>query len=62
MSTNNIQSKWLTKKDLTRYLPISMRTVENYVKQGIFKAYKIGGRVLFNKDEIDKVIAQCALY
>lgn len=61
MSTQNTDTKWLTKKDLTRYLPISIRTVENYVKQGIFKAYKIGGRVLFNKDEIDKVIAQCAL-
>ena len=61
MNKITVESKWLTKKDLTRYLPISIRTIENYVKQGYLKAYKIKGRVLFNRDEVDKMIGQCAL-
>lgn len=56
------ESKWMTKKDLSRYLPISIRTIENNVKKGIFKAYKVGGRILFNRDEIDQVISSSALF
>jgi excisionase family DNA binding protein len=56
-----MNTKWLTKKELTRYLPISLRSIENYVKQGIFKAYRIGGKILFNIAEIDEAIQGSAL-
>jgi excisionase family DNA binding protein len=49
-------NKWLTKKDLCQYLKVSLRTVENWTSQGIIKAYKLGGRVLFNREEIDTII------
>ena len=56
-----MNTKWLTKKELTRYLPISLRSIENYVKQGIFKSYRIGGKILFNIAEIDEAIQSRAL-
>jgi excisionase family DNA binding protein len=56
-----MNTKWLTKKELTRYLPISLRSIENYVKQGIFKSYRIGGKILFNIAEIDEAIQGSAL-
>lgn len=56
-----MNTKWLTKKELTRYLPISLRSIENYVKQGIFKSYRIGGKILFNIAEIDEAIQSSAL-
>ncbi len=57
----HMNTKWLTKKELTRYLPISLRSIENYVKQGIFKSYRIGGKILFNIAEIDEAIQSRAL-
>jgi excisionase family DNA binding protein len=53
---------WLTKKDLTRYLPISIRTIENYVKKGLINAYRVGGKVLFNRVEIDEAIFNSGLH
>lgn len=61
MNQQSNAPKWLTKKDLTRYLPISMRSIENYVKRGLFTAYRIGGKVLFNREEIDNTILNSGL-
>ena len=55
------QSKWLTKKDLTRYLPISLRSIENYVKKGLFIAHRLGGKVLFDIEQINAVIQNSAM-
>jgi excisionase family DNA binding protein len=61
LKQNNVP-QWLTKKDLTRYLPISTRSVENYVRRGLFKAYRIGGKVLFNREEIDNCILKSGMH
>ena len=55
------QSKWLTKKDLTRYLPISLRSIENYVKKGLFVAHRLGGKVLFDIEQINTAIQNSAM-
>lgn len=48
--------KWLAKKDAVRYLSISQRTIENWVNQGIVRAYRLGGRVFFDQFELDEDI------
>ncbi len=53
--------KWLTKKDVCQYLRVSLRTVENWTSQGIIKAYKLGGRVIYNREEIDAIIQSNAI-
>ena len=45
--------KWLPKKDLMRYLSVSQRWIENHVKNGNLKSYRFGGKVYFDRDEID---------
>jgi hypothetical protein len=60
MTENKNQNKWLTKKDLTRYLPISLRSIENYVKKGLFVAHRLGGKILFNIEQIDEAIQNSA--
>ena len=60
MKESNNSNKWLTKKDLTRYLPISLRSIENYVKKGLFIAHKLGGKILFNVEQIDEAIQNSA--
>ena len=47
---------WLIKKEAISYLKISQRTIENYVNQGILRSYILGGRVYFDKYEIDEDI------
>ena len=47
---------WFTKKDAMRHLSASKRTIENWVKEGIIKSYKLGGRVFFDRDELDDTI------
>jgi hypothetical protein len=61
MKESNSPNKWLTKKDLTRYLPISLRSIENYVKKGLFIAHKLGGKILFNIEQIDEAIQNSAM-
>jgi excisionase family DNA binding protein len=51
------ERKWLAKKDAVRYLSISQRTIENWVNQGIVRAYRLGGRVFFDQYELDADIA-----
>ncbi len=50
------ERKWLAKKDAVRYLSISQRTIENWVNQGIVRAYRLGGRVFFDQFELDEDI------
>jgi hypothetical protein len=61
MKESNNPNKWLTKKDLSRYLPISLRSIENYVKKGIFIAYRLGGKILFDIAQIDAAIQNSSL-
>lgn len=55
---NTKERKWMTKKDVMRYLSISQRCLENWVNQGIVRSYRIGGRVFFDQFEIDEDITK----
>lgn len=52
------ERKWLVKKDLMRYLSISQRTVENWMRKGVLRAYKVGTRVYFDQNEVDDMISR----
>lgn len=48
--------KFLSVKELMQFLGICKTSVYNHVKSGKLKSYRIGGRVLFDKDEVEKAI------
>jgi excisionase family DNA binding protein len=46
------QSKYLTREETGDLLRISLPTLGEYTKKGILKGYRIGGRVLYSKQEV----------
>jgi len=55
------QKKYLTKKDVCSECGVSLATVNNWMRSGIIKPLRIGGRVLFDSGEVDKTIKAGAL-
>ncbi len=49
---------WLSRKDVSELLGISLVTIHNWGKNGILKPYKIGNRVRFRLSDIEKVLLQ----
>jgi len=49
---------WLSRKDVTELLGISLVTIHNWGKNGILKPYKIGNMVRFRLSDIEKVLLQ----
>jgi DNA binding domain, excisionase family len=47
-----------TKDELSKELRVTRETIDNWVKQGKLKRVKIGGRVLFEQSEIDRLISE----
>lgn len=45
-------SEYLTRIELSKWIKISLPTINDYTKKGILKAYRIGGRVLYQKSEV----------
>lgn len=52
----NEGTKWLTKKDAMRYISASKRALEYYMADGLVRFYRIGGKILFDQDELDEDI------
>ena len=44
--------EYLTRKEVAKLLKISLTTLNDWSKQGIVQAYRIGNRVLYKKKEI----------
>lgn len=47
------KTEFLTRKEVAALLRISIPTLHELIKTGKLKAYRIGGRVLFNKSEVE---------
>lgn len=47
---------WITRKDASEHLGVSLVTIHNWTKEGIINAYKIGNRVRFKRSEIEDII------
>jgi excisionase family DNA binding protein len=48
------KSKLLSRNQVAEYLHISLPTLNEWTKLGWLKSYKIGNRVLYKSDEVDK--------
>lgn len=47
---------WLSRKDLSELLGISLPTIHQWGKQGILKPYKIGNRVRYKQTDIERTL------
>jgi excisionase family DNA binding protein len=47
---------WISRKEVSELLGVSMVTIHNWSKDGILKAYKIGNRVRFRRSDIEKTL------
>jgi len=52
ISRHEEQTRYLTREETKDLLRISMPTLNDYTKKGILKGYRLGGRVLYNEQEI----------
>ena len=53
-SENQTESEYATRKEASETLKLSLVTLNRLTNDGTLKAYRIGGRVLYKKDEIRK--------
>jgi len=49
-------SEYLTRNEVAEMLKIDLSSVHNWTKKGKLKAYGIGGRVYYKREEIEKSI------
>jgi len=58
--TENFKPKeptvWITRKDASEFLGVSLVTIHDWCKKGILHPYKIGNRVRFRRSDIEKVL------
>jgi excisionase family DNA binding protein len=47
-----------TRKELAKYLRISLPTLHNLTKSGILTSYHVGSRVLYKWDEIEMAVTE----
>lgn len=57
----NSPTKLYTRKDVMDIFRISQPTLDNWIKQGKFRAIHEGGRTLFNPDEIDAMCGKLGM-
>jgi excisionase family DNA binding protein len=48
--------RWATKTETADYVKQSPRTLDQWRREGRLKAYRVGGHVLFDLDEVDAAI------
>jgi excisionase family DNA binding protein len=58
MMTHAVEQGYFTKEDAKTYTRLSPRTLEYAVAEGKLRAFKVGKRVLFAKENLDYFIRQ----
>ena len=51
------ETEIITKKDAARFLKVTEKTIEEWTKQGVIPAYRIGYRVRYKKSELKKSLS-----
>ncbi len=51
-------TEYLTRKEVAKAFRVSLVTLSDWSKHGKIKSYKIGGRVLYRKDEVEAALIQ----
>jgi excisionase family DNA binding protein len=57
-SNQQPQNKYLTRKEVSKLLSISLPTLHDWVKRGLIKSYRCGNRVFFKSSEIEQSLKQ----
>lgn len=50
------KSKYLTRHEVAALLSISLPTLSRYSQEGIIQSYRIGSRVRYKAEEVDKAL------
>lgn len=56
--TSTIESGYLTKELARLYTSLSPRTLEYAVAKGQLRAYRVGKRILFAREDLDRFVRQ----
>lgn len=56
------QSGYLSRKEVSKLLKITLPTLHDWTKQGILKSYKIGTRVLYKESEVKETLERVPLF
>lgn len=48
--------KWITRKEASELIGVSLVTIHNWSKEGIINPYKIGNRVRFKRTDIENIL------
>jgi len=55
-SLNN--DKYLTRREVTQLLKISLPTLHRYTKDGVLRSYRIGGKVRYKQHEVETALKE----
>lgn len=53
-----VEMKYYTRQETCELLQISLSTLDTYVKKGAIRCSRLGTRVRFTQDDIDKALAK----
>lgn len=56
--TKEPKTKYLSKKETSKILGVSIGTLDNWSKNGILKPFYIGNRVLYSRQLIDIIVTK----
>lgn len=51
-------SEYLTRNEVAEFLKVDISSVHNFRKRGLLKAYSIGTRVYFKRDEVEQSLIE----
>ncbi|MEI8270389.1 MAG: helix-turn-helix domain-containing protein [bacterium] len=57
-SPTKLKDDYLTRKEVSHLLRISLSTLHYYTKNGILRGYRIGGRILYKKVEVQNAVME----
>lgn len=57
-STNDTPPEYITRNDVAELFRVTLVTINEWVNKGILKAYKIGRRVYFKRNEVEAALIQ----
>ncbi len=61
-STEQNQSKFISRQEVASLLKISLPTLNEWTKEGRLIAYKMGNRVLYKSDEVEQAFCKVTAY
>lgn len=47
---------WITRKEVSELIGVSLVTIHNWSKEGVIIPYKIGNRVRFKRSDIEQIL------